>query len=334
MTGPLFSWTVAAELVGGHSLVGCIVCGQGTATRWRDQGLHERCIPVHVERSAPAEGWLETMVELRNIPMTQEPDQKIESRIPELVRAYIESGGEVLPLHWRTDEGRCSCGSDCGTNQAKHPLTAHGLKDATTDLDTVARWAARWPRANWGLRPPKGIVVLDVDPRNGGHTSLADLQAEHGAVPKTLTAKTGGGGIHLWLTHHGPTRGKLARGVDVKTWTSGYVVAPPSVHITGNRYTWLDRRPTAVAPPWLRKLLDPTPQKVYTGPASGDIAGLVNFVAAAQEGERNRSLYWACCRAVEGGHDLAPLIAAGISIGLTTHEAHATARSARRGAAA
>ncbi|GAA2855463.1 hypothetical protein GCM10010472_10950 [Pseudonocardia halophobica] len=346
MTEPIYSWHILAELAGGQGLDGCAICGVSSITHWRSRGLHERCVPAMVERLAPSVGWafvgaqtpaagpavekglstVETLDSNEGAPVDT-------SGVPADVLGCIQSGASVLPLHWRTDEGTCSCGADCGNNAAKHPLTRNGKDDATTDPAIVVEWAARWPRCNWGIRPPEGVVVVDVDPRNGGHETLARLQDEHGALPRTLTARTGGGGVHLWLTMHGPSRGRLGQGVDIKR-NSGYLVAPPSVHITGGRYEWVDRRPSAVAPAWLRSLLDPTPPRPRNAPTTGDLAPLVKFVSAAQEGERNRSLYWAMCRAAEAGHDLAPLIDAGIGIGLTPHEAHAAARSAQRTAAA
>src|SRR5204862_3897193 len=38
------------------------------------------------------------------------------------------------------------------------------------------------------------LMVVDVDPRNGGDESLASLTATHGQFPKTAEQVTGGGG--------------------------------------------------------------------------------------------------------------------------------------------
>ena len=61
--------------------------------------------------------------------------------------------------------------------------------------------------------------------------------------------------------------------------------------------------------------------------------GLVQFVRAAHEGQRNTRLFWAACRAYEHGFgdDLAPaLTEAAVATGLTEQEARAAIASAAR----
>ncbi|MPY32032.1 DNA primase, partial [Streptomyces adustus] len=61
--------------------------------------------------------------------------------------------------------------------------------------------------------------------------------------------------------------------------------------------------------------------------------GLVQFVLAAHEGQRNTRLFWAACRAYENGLGpalVAPLVDAAVTTGLTEHEARATITSAAR----
>ncbi|MDN5929510.1 MAG: bifunctional DNA primase/polymerase [Pseudonocardia sp.] len=253
----------------------------------------------------------------------------------EIIEGYITAGVGVLPLH-AMKGGRCTCGRPSGSgpgdchSPAKHPLTRSGKDDATTDPTLVAEWLARWPGCNWGVRPPVGVVVVDVDPRNGGDDELAKLQERHGALPATLTARTGSGGLHIWLSYNGPTRGRLCTGVDIKS-NSGYLVAPPSVHECGGTYEWIDQRPAAYAPAWVKAILNPpTVRRSPTGAGSGNIAGLVRFVETAGEGERNRRLYWAACRAVERGLDTEPLIDAGVGVGLVHMAAVATVKSAEK----
>jgi hypothetical protein len=53
--------------------------------------------------------------------------------------------------------------------------------------------------------------------------------------------------------------GKLGRGLDIRT-TGGYVVAPPSIHISGKAYSWLESpedASLAPAPAWLIGKLKP-----------------------------------------------------------------------------
>lgn len=242
--------------------------------------------------------------------------------------AYAAAGLAVLPLHAAPD-GRCTCRkSDC-RSAGKHPRLANGKDGATTDLGVIAEWLARWPVANWGVRPPEGVVVLDVDPRHDGDRHLADLEQRHGQLPATLTARTGSGGRHIWLSHRGPARGLLCTGVDVKTST-GYLVVAPSVHECGSSYSWVDQRPAAWAPRWVRTILNPPVPRPRVGPGQGRLDPLVRFVTDSVEGQRNGRLFWASCRAVEDGLDPAPLIDAAVAVGLSTAEATATVRSAMR----
>ncbi|MDX2055676.1 MAG: VapE family protein [Polyangiaceae bacterium] len=141
----------------------------------------------------------------------------------------------------------------------KTPATAHGFKDATIDRDQlVAHWR-RVPSANVGIATgrPSGIVVLDVDPRNGGHNSLKEIIRTHGALPETATVETGGGGQHYYFALPADVVGAksfvLAPGLDVKG-AGGYVLAPGSVHPSGGAYTWTlapENTPLADAPAWL-----------------------------------------------------------------------------------
>lgn len=143
--------------------------------------------------------------------------------------------------------------------RGKIPMTAHGVKDATTDRQLIAAWWPAGARRNIGARVPRSLLVLDIDPQNGG--SLAELaDAAGGQLPRTLTVHSGRGtgGRHLYFLNPGGalTSTRLPAGIDVKTET-GYLVMPPSLHPdTGQPYRWEDA-PAAPLPPALRKLLRP-----------------------------------------------------------------------------
>jgi hypothetical protein len=154
--------------------------------------------------------------------------------------AYAARGWPVFPLHAPDERGRCSCGDAACGDVGKHPRTAHGFKDATTDPEAIRRWWARWPDANIGLpAEAAGLAVLDIDPRHGGDDSRAAFEAEHGALPATVESLTGGGGRHLCFRHPGGRVASraIAPGLDIKA-DGGYIVAPPSRHASGRRYAW------------------------------------------------------------------------------------------------
>lgn len=170
--------------------------------------------------------------------------------------------GPGLCRHPRCQGPKCPGPQICG-----HEL-CHGVLDATSDLAKITAWWRRYPWANIGARIPAGLFVLDVDPRHDGDKTLRVLQDQHGPLPTTLTAVSGrgDGGHHLYLIR--PAGDLTARrlrltgsGLDLKT-TSGYVVAPPSIHPdTGHPYTWVDPEvPPATPPPWLTALLRPEPR--------------------------------------------------------------------------
>lgn len=231
--------------------------------------------------------------------------------------AYARAGLPVLPL----------------AEQGKVPVTAHGLIDASTDARQVAAWWPEGSRRNIGVRPPAGLVVLDVDPRSGG--TLESL----GALPNTTIAETGGGGWHVWFRYAGKVRGKVAGlpGVDIKSHT-GYLVMPPSQHPSGAHYQWLTEHPAAALPAHLVDVVAapaPTPRRTPThAPQGADTAGLLARVAGAAQGNRNSVLFWAACRVFEQyGPDAArlpELVDAARSAGLSDIEIERTLRSAER----
>jgi Bifunctional DNA primase/polymerase, N-terminal/Primase C terminal 1 (PriCT-1) len=140
----------------------------------------------------------------------------------------------------------------------KVPLAGtRGCRDASSDPSLVARWP---DGANVGVATGNGLVVLDVD-GDVGAESLHELAREHGGLPATVSAVTGGGGEHFYFRTEAPVRnsaGKLAPGLDVRG-EGGYVVAPPSLHPSGRRYEWDDPpgcAPLAPLPTWLGRLLE------------------------------------------------------------------------------
>ena len=169
--------------------------------------------------------------------------------------SYARRGMPVLPL----EPARCLCDGPHEPDRKECPgkapvgrLVRHGHNDATCDPDVIRSWWRADVLYNVGIRPAAGYIVLDVDPRHGGRLD------ELGGIPPTRIAATGGGGWHVWFRWNGPTRGMLADtdGIDIKTHT-GYLVAPPSIHPSGNRYEWLSEEPAAPLPAHLAERVSP-----------------------------------------------------------------------------
>jgi putative DNA primase/helicase len=198
------------------------------------------------------------------------------SELFDAARWYARRGMAVFPLHYPVERDGglwCSCGSphlkEDGTpdgNRAKHPYAMRakrGLLDATTDLRQVERWWGPGTPYNIGLRTGacSGIIVIDVDPRHGGDVTLTELEERNGSLPETRRHITGSGGQHILFLHPGRTiknnvGTKLGPGLDIRG-DGGYIVAPPSRHITGRLYLVAtdDDVALAEAPPWLLAMI-------------------------------------------------------------------------------
>lgn len=169
----------------------------------------------------------------------------------------VARGFPLLPCHAPNSNGTCSCWNRDCDSIGKHPRTMHGYRDATTDPEAIRRWWRMWPDANLGIATGNGLVVVDVDPRSSGYESLERLEAEHGEIV-TLTVRTGGGGVHLYLRSRGdlPNR-TIAPGVEVKS-KGLLVIAPPSLHAEGARYGWVNPgEAMRVVPDWAVDLIVP-----------------------------------------------------------------------------
>lgn len=173
--------------------------------------------------------------------------------------------------------------------RGKIPLTKRGVHEASSDPDIIRAWWAQAADANIGIATGRGLCVLDVDPRHGGDASLRELEHEHGEI-LTLTARTGGGGMHLYLAGELPQRVGFRPGLDLKA-AGGYVIAPPSLHDSGRRYEWiapddLPQTPQSV-PAWLAEIIQPSktePAKVIPFPTQRTIR-TDNYIVRAIEDE-------------------------------------------------
>lgn len=168
--------------------------------------------------------------------------------------------------------GRCTCGkADCGS-PGKHPRTAHGLRDASTDPAVIAARWRQWPDASIGIAMsgPDRLVAVDID-GPAGEASLGELVRQHGVLPATLESRTGTRRHKLFAVPEGanirPSAGVLGKGLDIRAEGS-YIVAPPSLHVTGRRYHWAADCPIACMPDWLTKLLT-APRRPRSEAANG-----------------------------------------------------------------
>jgi hypothetical protein len=190
---------------------------------------------------------------------------------------YAELGWPVLPLVAGGKAPRISKREG-----------GRGYKDATTSPAAIERWWARWPDSNIGIATGQGVLaVVDVDPREGGDEQLGRLCREASWDPKTATVRSGGldRGRHLYFRCEDPAlmARNFARRPGLRLQARGaYVVAPPSLHPSGQRYSWL-RAPEhglEALPGWILDRLNNPDRR---GPAKaatrdGELSASVDFL--------------------------------------------------------
>ena len=211
--------------------------------------------------------------------------------------AYAARGWHIFPCYTPRPDGTCDCDNPKCTDIGKHPRTAHGFLDATTDEATIRSWWRKWPDANIGAAAgvKSGFDAADPDGEEG-LDDLAKLEATNGALPDTPTSITGGGGKHLLFKHEpGKKNTVKADGlsIDLRT-TGGYVILPPSLHRSGRRYAWEatahpDDLPLADMPSWLRAIF---PDRDAPRPAAPitTTTGTQTTTESIPEGRRNSTL--------------------------------------------
>lgn len=157
---------------------------------------------------------------------------------------YLARGFSVMPLHTPM-AGGCSCtkGPKC-KSPGKHPRLGEWkqLQERPATEAEARAWWTRWPTANVGIITGmvSGLCVLDIDPRNGGDDTLADLDAVGVVMPdNNAVVETGSLGLHHYFRLEAPLRRAAPfGGIEVQA-DGSLVVAPPSLHESGRRYTWL-----------------------------------------------------------------------------------------------
>ncbi|MGX1670019.1 bifunctional DNA primase/polymerase [Streptomyces sp. NPDC055400] len=262
-----------------------------------------------------------------------------------------ERGLAVIPLSrtklpalrspHRDEADPAPCHGECGR-------PGHGVYDATTDPGRIRDLFAAAPRATgYGIAcglPPHHLIGVDLDTKSGTDSSAAlrELALRHlFTIPDTVVVATPSGGRHVWLS--GPpdvvvpnSAGRLAPGIDIRG-AGGYLVGPGSRTAQGvySAVPGTAHLPVAPCPPALLRLLTPPPRAHHPSPAHAGQhgQGLVQFVLAAHEGQRNTRLFWAACRAYESdlGDSLTnALVEAATRTGLTEREARSTIASAAR----
>lgn len=217
---------------------------------------------------------------LRSIFVTRDVQDDTMAPAPkvETAQRYLARGWSILPLRGRD----------------KRPLIVwEPLQSSRPSAEVVTAWFSRWPDANIGIVTGEisNLIVLDIDPKHGGNSSLDRLERQFGQLPETIEAITGGEGRHLYFAHPGGlirNRTGLAQGVDLRG-DGGYIVAPPSVHPSGRPYVWAaGRSPEDIALAALPRWILPPSGGARPRRTLSDWRRLVHD--GVPEGQRNSSI--------------------------------------------
>lgn len=178
----------------------------------------------------------------------------------EAALTYASWGWKVLPV----------------VPNGKVPATAHGVHDATDDPDQIRAWFTSNPDLNIGVAAGQasGLVVYDIDPRNGGQDSWDEWTAKHGQLPDGITALTAGGGYHYLAAYQDGIKScKLLDGVDLLA-NGRYFVAYPS-EIEGKTYQWEASSdpfdgvgPVSIPPEWLASMMPTRKERTASNDSS------------------------------------------------------------------
>ncbi len=140
---------------------------------------------------------------------------------------YLRRGWSVVP---QLPKAKCPC------------IKWKPYQDERPTESNLHEWYARWPDAGIAvvLGPVSGLLVLDVDGIQG-HTALIDHLGQVPVAPQVISGSREPHRYHLFFLHPAlTTRAKTT------PWSpklefrgkGGIVIAPPSLHKSGNRYAW------------------------------------------------------------------------------------------------
>ena len=145
-----------------------------------------------------------------------------------LINEYLDSGWSILPV--KPEEKRPYM-----TNWLQYMKTRPGKA-------LVNSWFNNLTGAGVGIVTGRisGVVVLDVE--SWCPTPVDELLKKY---PTQMIARSGGGGVHLFYSYP-QNMGKISNrvgifdGADLRA-DGGFLVLPPTMHPSGNRYEWIKK---------------------------------------------------------------------------------------------
>lgn len=175
--------------------------------------------------------------------------------LAEALRYHRQYGWSIIPVWWVRKNGLCGCGSlHSGDEKSigKHPIIPWKpyQKQRATE-EQVKEWWTKYPYASIAVVTGRisNLGVVDDDER-GASSERFD----------TLVSCTGGGGHHYLFRLEAvsgqiPSKNRIDSHTDVKA-EGGYVLLPPSSHISGKRYSWANSKSLIPFPEEIKTLLN------------------------------------------------------------------------------
>ena len=186
--------------------------------------------------------------------MSAHDEANLDGRFSKATSWYASQGWKIIPCAGIVG-GRCTCSQTHAEPKdvGKHPIINSWNTEASDDINTIAKWWERDSEANIGVFcRPSGFLVIDIDPRSGGHDSFLEFEKlVEGALPPTVEATTGEytlagktmRGRHIFYRCDeseeliGNLKAAGIKGIDIKH--NGYVLIAPSRHFSGVNYEWI-----------------------------------------------------------------------------------------------
>ena len=154
-----------------------------------------------------------------------------ENEILEAAAVYAEQGLRVFPC-----------------NAGKKPMIKGWPTLATTDLQQLAKWWAKWPDANIGIATGEtsGLLVLDIDTKGDGN-GFVELEAFLGHPVEDFDAprySTPSGGQQIWFAYPiGDDAGISTKahigGLSIDTRANGGLCLCPPSQTADGCYEWI-----------------------------------------------------------------------------------------------
>lgn len=158
-----------------------------------------------------------------------------------MYRDFWKAGYKIFPLYGTNKDGTCQCGDIECAAILKHPRIGSWSIIPLFDEDVINNFEEFDQFATGYGVLCSGLLVIDVDARNGGVESFERLVREYPSINESrleVATGSGGGSKHVYFRLPEPIALIQSHadypGIDFKS--SGYVVGPGSRHASGGSY--------------------------------------------------------------------------------------------------